>query len=232
MNPALDIVVLAYNKWQYTEFCLEGLARSTKDLPGQVNRTRKFYTPLLEELYDNPWPRARDLEQLEQIAARYRSRRTMLAEITLDPPSSTQDLAGPPIRDEDYLVLSTIHSAKGLEWDAVYVIHAADGNIPSDMSTGSPEEIEEELRLFYVALTRAKRWLSVCCPLRYYRYRYGFSDHHGYAQLTRFLPKRVRRCFQQCVPAHLHAGPDDPQTPLKSELTSRAIRKCTKDLWS
>ena len=93
----------------------------------------------------------------------------MLMEIALDPPSSTQDLAGPPYLDDDFLVLSTIHSAKGLEWDAVYVIHAADGNIPSDMATGGPEEIEEERRLFYVALTRAKNWLYVCCPLRYYR---------------------------------------------------------------
>ncbi len=90
----------------------------------------------------------------------------MLADITLDPPNSTQDLAGPPVLDEDYLVLSTIHSAKGLEWDAVYVIHAADGNIPSDMATGSAEGIEEERRLFYVALTRAKRHLCVLWPMR------------------------------------------------------------------
>ena len=95
--------------------------------------------------------------------------------MTLDPPSSTQDLAGPPTRDDDYLVLSTIHSAKGLEWDAVYVIHAADGNIPSDMATKNPAEIEEERRLFYVALTRAKNWLYVCYPFRYYWP--GRSDH-------------------------------------------------------
>ena len=96
---------------------------------------RKFYAPLLETKYDHVEPRLRDLEQLELIASRYRSRQRMLLEMTLDPPSSTQDLAGPPILDDDYLVLSTIHSAKGLEWDAVYVIHAADGNIPSDMAT-------------------------------------------------------------------------------------------------
>ena len=96
---------------------------------------RKFYAPLLEAKYDHAEPRLRDLEQLELIASRYRSRPRMLLEMTLDPPSSTQDLAGPPQLDDDYLVLSTIHSAKGLEWDAVYVIHAADGNIPSDMAT-------------------------------------------------------------------------------------------------
>ena len=85
-------------------------------------------------------------------------------EMALDPPNSTQDLAGPPLLDDDYLVLSTIHSAKGLEWDAVYVIHAADGNIPSDMATKNAAEIEEERRLFYVALTRAKNWLYVLLP--------------------------------------------------------------------
>jgi DNA helicase-2/ATP-dependent DNA helicase PcrA len=89
-------------------------------------------------------------------------------EMALDPPNSTQDFAGPPLLDDDYLVLSTIHSAKGLEWDAVFVIHAADGNIPSDMATKDTESIEEELRLFYVALTRAKSWLYVLCPMRYY----------------------------------------------------------------
>ena len=218
--------------WPQMVDLLEGLAGATKDLPGQVNRARKFYTPLLAELYDNPLPRARDLEQLEQIAARYRNRRTMLADITLDPPSSTQDLAGPPLLDEDYLVLSTIHSAKGLEWEAVYVIHAADGNIPSDMSTGSPEGIEEELRLFYVALTRAKRWLSVCCPLRFYRYQPGVSDHHGYAQLTRFLPHGVQEHFRRCTTLQAEPGDDESGAEVAADVTSGAIRRRTKDLWS
>lgn len=223
----------AGRRWPEMVGLLQELAAATKDLPGQINRVRKFYAPLLEELYDNPRPRQRDLEQLEQIAGRYRSRRAMLAEITLDPPSSTQDLAGPPHRDEDYLVLSTIHSAKGLEWDVVFVIHAADGNIPSDMATGSREEIEEELRLFYVALTRAKRWLSVCCPLRYYRYQRGFSDQHGYAQLTRFLPDDVQTCFRRrtAVDATYLAEDDEP-SDIEADLTSGTIRRQTKDLWT
>jgi len=169
---------------------------------------------------------------LEQIASRYRSRRTMLAEITLDPPASTQDLAGPPLLDDDYLVLSTIHSAKGLEWDCVYVIHAADGNIPSDMATGSPEEIEEERRLFYVALTRAKSWVSVCCPLRYYHYG-NFSDAHGYAQVTRFLPKKVRRHFEERTTSGPGEGDDsDGETDATSDVTSQTVRHRTKKLWS
>ena len=113
----------------------------------------------------------------------------MLTDLTLDPPNNTQDLAGPPMFEEDYLIFSTIHSAKGCEWDAVYVLHAADGNIPSDMSTGSEEEIEEERRLFYVALTRAKDFLDVVFPLRYYHKKHRTGDAHSYAQVTRFLPE-------------------------------------------
>ena len=155
----------------------------------------------------------------------------MLLELTLDPPSSTQDLAGPPVLDDDYLTLSTIHSAKGLEWDAVYVIHTADGNIPSDMATKNPEEIEEERRLFYVALTRAKNWLYVCYPLRYYWP--GRSDRHGYSQRTRFLPNHLLTCFEQCVTkspdGHHEDGVDFTGAPAR--LTSRSIRRRTKNLW-
>jgi DNA helicase-2/ATP-dependent DNA helicase PcrA len=219
--------------WPALVELLAGLAKARRDLPGQVHRVRTFYRPLMEERYDHAHPRARDLEQLEQIASRYRDRPTMLAEITLDPPSSTQDLAGPPLLDDDWLVLSTIHSAKGLEWDCVYVIHAADGNLPSDMSTGSPEEIEEERRLFYVALTRAKNRLAVCWPLRYYRRSSGFSDSYGYAQLTRFLPEGVREHFDERTTAPYEAGEEsDHASDLAAEVTSEAVRERTKRLWS
>jgi superfamily I DNA/RNA helicase len=117
---------------------------------------------------DDAQARLRDLEQIEALAARSRTRSEFLAELVLDPPSYTQELAGPPLLDEDYLVLSTMHSAKGLEFDVVFVIHAADGNIPSDMATGSVAEIEEERRLFYVACTRASEQLYVMHPLRCY----------------------------------------------------------------
>jgi len=206
---------------------LTDLTDTKDDLPTQIGRVRKFYTPLLEAKYDHVEPRLRDLEQLELIASRYRSRSRMLLELTLDPPSSTQDLAGPPVLDDDYLVLSTIHSAKGLEWDAVYVIHAADGNIPSDMATKNPAEIEEERRLFYVALTRAKNWLYVCYPLRYYWP--GRSDHHTFAQRTRFLPDKLLKCFEQCVTDPF--GNDDETDETPSRTTSRSVRRRTKDLW-
>ncbi|GAG07355.1 unnamed protein product, partial [marine sediment metagenome] len=217
--------------WPKLVKLLGELVKPSDGLPAQVNRVRKFYAPLLELKYDRPQPRLRDLEQLEQVASRYRSRRTMLVEIALDPPSSTQDLAGPPLLDDDYLVLSTIHSAKGLEWDSVYVIHAADGNIPSDMATGNPEEIEEERRLFYVALTRAKNWLYVCCPLRYYQSWSRASDRYGYAQRTRFLPDPVVECFDQCVTEQF-LGEEEGEDDVDFEVTSQTVRRRTKKLWS
>ena len=186
---------------------------------------RKFYGPILETNYDHVQPRLRDLEQLEQIAGRWRSRRRMLLEMALDPPNSTQDFAGPPLLDDDYLVLSTIHSAKGLEWDAVYVIHAADGNIPSDMSTKDTAGVEEERRLFYVALTRAKNWLYVLCPLRYYHsYRPGASDRYGMAQRTRFLPESVLKYFDRQITSGMSGQEDDAAGSLHLGLTSKAIR--------
>ncbi len=221
----------AAKHWPKLIEMLEKLTSGSLDLPSQVNVVRRFYAPLLLEKYDNPVPRNRDLEQVEQIASRYRDRQTMLAELTLDPPSSTQDLAGPPLLDEDYLVLSTIHSAKGLEWDAVYVIHAADGNIPSDMATGTPEEVEEERRLLYVALTRAKNWLYVTCPLRYYYSPGRTSDAYGYAQMSRFLPKSIRVHFHETVTSPF-AGDDEGEESVETGLSSQAVRRRTKDLWS
>jgi DNA helicase-2/ATP-dependent DNA helicase PcrA len=112
------------------------------------------------------------------------------ADQALEPPASTGNLAGPPMVDEDWLVLSTVHSAKGLEFDAVHVIHAADGNFPSDMALGSPEGLEEERRLFYVAITRARRNLSIYVPLRYHHHQ--IRDDHSWAQPSRFLSGSVR----------------------------------------
>jgi DNA helicase-2/ATP-dependent DNA helicase PcrA len=157
----------------------------------QMDRIRAFYAPLLWQIYENPEARENDVAYMSTLAAGYDSRRQFLADLVLDPPSSTGDLAGRPMKDEDWLVLSTIHSAKGLEWDAVYLIHASDGCLPSDMSTGSSEEIEEELRLTYVAMTRARDHLYVLWPQRYYVRPPGVSDRHSYAQLSRFFSHEV-----------------------------------------
>jgi DNA helicase-2/ATP-dependent DNA helicase PcrA len=212
-------------------------SREPGDLASQIKRIRLYYAPLLERLYDNARARLMDLEQLERLAFRFPDRTRFLAEIALDPPSYAEDLAGPPLLDEDFLILSTMHSAKGLEWDAVFVIHTSDGNIPSEMSTGRLEEIEEERRLFYVALTRAKDWLYVCYPLRYYTHSRGFSDVHGYAQLTRFLDERVRRSFELIAAAELiapgrSASPGDAEAePPGMPVTTEDIRRRLKDLF-
>jgi DNA helicase-2/ATP-dependent DNA helicase PcrA len=162
----------------------------------QIARLRRFCEPVFARLYTASASRLRDLEALEQIAGGAPSRAAFLADLTLDPPTSTGDLAGPPLLDEDYVVLSTIHSAKGGEWDVVHVLHASDGNIPSDMATGDDEEVEEERRLLYVALTRARDALYVYFPLRYHRHpKSNLSDKHAYAQVSRFLPHDVRALF-------------------------------------
>ena len=147
--------------------------------------------------HENPEPRENDIEFLGVLAARYQSRQQFLADLILDPPTSTSDIAGPPVKDEDWLVLSTIHSAKGLEWEVVYLIHAADGYLPSDMSTGSEEEIEEELRLTYVAMTRARDFLYVLWPQRYYLRPFGLSDRHNYAQCSRFFTDGVIQTMEE-----------------------------------
>lgn len=161
--------------------------------PGaQIDRLRDALGPLIRRRYDNCDSRLADLETLGRVASAYGSRALMAAELTLDPPVSTGDLAGPARLDDDYLVLSTVHSAKGGEWRAVHVIRAADGSFPSDLSTGNRRQIEEERRLFYVALTRAKEHLHIYTPLRFHFHQpAGKTDRHSYAQRTRFLPADV-----------------------------------------
>jgi DNA helicase-2/ATP-dependent DNA helicase PcrA len=160
--------------------------------PGvQIERINKFYIPLLRETYENDEARVNDVEQMAQLAEKYPSRRNFLEELVLDPPAATSDLAGPSKQDDDYLILSTIHSAKGCEWDVVYLIHAAEGCLPSDMAAGSDEELEEEVRLTYVALTRPRHFLYVLWPLRFYSHAAGMSDFHTYAQRSRFLTADV-----------------------------------------
>lgn len=175
------------------------------DVETQLAQITRFYAPLLGLRYDNEAARLRDLEQLRILAAGYHTREDLLMDLVLDPPSWSGDLAGRPWLDEDYLVLSTIHSAKGLEWDTVFVIHAADGNIPSDLATGSTEEIGEERRLLYVAMTRARNQLFVCCPLRYYAPNAPRQDRYGYAQPSRFLTTTVQE--------HMMVHPARPRTP-------------------
>jgi len=202
-------------------------AARSKPPATQIERIRAFYGPLLKKLYENPALRARDLQSLEQIASGYDSRQKFLVEIQLDPPTSTSDLAGPPVLDEDWLVLSTIHSAKGCEWDAVFLIHATDGFLPSDMACGSPEEIEEERRLTYVAMTRARDFLYVVRPLRYYHTWTSFTDRHTYAQLCRFFTAPVVDAMEELALAD--EAPDDGVTA--GLLTKRDIAAEIRSMW-
>lgn len=162
----------------------------------QIGLARAWYDPLMETLYDNARVRRGDLEQLERIAANYPGRTRFLTEVALDPPETTGDEAGPPLLDEDYLILSTIHSAKGQEWHSVFVLNCVDGCIPSDLATGTAEEIEEERRLLYVAMTRAKDALHLMHPLRFYtRSQHRHGDAHILAPRSRFLPEAVLHRF-------------------------------------
>ncbi len=184
------------------------LREERTDWQGQLGRVRKWYQPHLERIYGHAMLRAQDLEQLEQIAAHFPSRERFLSELTLDPPQATGDQAGPPLLDEDFLILSTIHSAKGQEWDAVFVLNAADGNLPSDMATATPAQIEEERRLFYVALTRARNSLHVIHPQRFYlHHQQRRGDLHVYAPRTRFIPDSLLDRFQRV--SHALGAPAD-----------------------
>ena len=185
--------------WSGLVECLCTL-RSRVRWTGQLGLVRRFYDPLLPELYDFPRARLADLEQLEQIAASHPSRERFLCELTLDPPQASGDQARAPRLDEDYLILSTIHSAKGQEWRAVYILNVVDGCIPSDMATGSAEEIEEERRLLYVAMTRAKDELHLIQPQRFYttgQARHG--DRYVGALRSRFIPTALLPLFDLCA---------------------------------
>ena len=150
--------------------------------------------------YEDAAVRAGDLVQLVRIADGFASRTSFLTELTLDPPQATSDLAGAPLQDDDYLVLSTIHSAKGQEWRSVFVLNCVDGCIPSDLATGTPEEIEEERRLLYVAMTRAKDALHLMVPVRFYTQgQAARGDKHVHATRTRFLPRHVARQVRGAV---------------------------------
>ena len=164
--------------------------------------------------------RQSDLAQLVQIASTYPSRERFLTELTLDPPSATSDEAGTPFLNEDYLILSTIHSAKGQEWRSVFILNAVDGCIPSDLSTGSVDEIEEERRLLYVAMTRAKDHLHLILPQRFFAYQQRSNgDRHMYAARTRFIPDSILHYFESCA-WPVAAAKANPSSKLQHEPIS------------
>jgi ATP-dependent DNA helicase UvrD/PcrA len=181
------------------------IAIAGESAPGPaVERLRDVLAPLVRGHYVDGAARLQDLDTLAGLAGEARDVRSFVAELVLDPPASSQDVAGPSQLDEDWLVLSTVHSAKGLEWQSVHLLAAYDGNFPADLAAGTSESIAEERRLMYVALTRARRSLSIYVPRRYYRRPQGRDDGHGYGKVSRFLTPAVQGL---CDVAHL---PDDP----------------------
>lgn len=195
----------------------------------QLTVTRRWYRPQLERLYDAAETREADLEQLEQISGRYATRERFLSELTLDPPSKAGDRSGDPLLDEDYLVLSTVHSAKGQEWDAVFVLAVSDGSFPSEFSTGNPKMIEEERRLLYVAMTRARQSLSLVAPLRYHvTQQPRDGDKHVYGARSRFVTDALLDTMEQ----RFH-GRDDLRATVLGPRTDRRIDVQQKllDMW-
>ena len=204
------------------------LRRGDAGWPAEIEAARLWYEPHLERLHEDAGPRRGDLAQLCRMAPAFASRASFLTDLTLDPPQATSDLAGAPLRDEDYLILSTIHSAKGQEWRSVFVLNCVDGCIPSDLGTGSDAEIEEERRLLYVAMTRAKEALHMVTPLRFYVHgQASRGDKHLYAGRSRFLPAHLLPHFEQRAWTPPRAGQGAPRQP----PPPRDLRQRMRSMW-
>ena len=194
--------------------------------PADVDLAKRWYLPHLERIHDDAALRRGDLDHLELLAAGYPGRERFLEELTLDPPAATSDRAGVPGLDEDYLILSTVHSAKGQEWRSVHVLNVVDGCIPSDIGAGTSAEIDEERRLLYVAMTRARDHLHLLVPQRFYvTQQAALGDRHVYASRTRFITDQMLPLFDQVAAsranavAPLHGASD---TPMRVQVRERA----------
>ncbi|NKE66025.1 ATP-dependent helicase [Ramlibacter sp. RBP-2] len=217
----------AREAWQDFAALYARLRRPASDWPMELELARDWYLPHLERVHDDAHVRKLDLDQLVRLGAGYASRERFLTELTLDPPQATSDEAGVPLLDEDYLILSTIHSAKGQEWRCVHVLNVVDGCIPSDMATGTTEALEEERRLLYVAMTRAREHLHLVVPHRFYvTQQAGGGDRHVYAARSRFITDAMAQRFDQVTwpPAQPQgAGAAEPAAPvLQVRARSRA----------
>jgi DNA helicase-2/ATP-dependent DNA helicase PcrA len=192
----LQVPTAAADDWRGFATLIAAMSRGNGSWPAEFGLVRHWYEPHLRRLYDDAALRAADIGQLEQIAAGYESRQQFLTELTLDPPDATSGRARAPMLDEEYTILSTIHSAKGQEWRTVRILNVVDGCIPSDMATRTSDEIEEERRLLYVAMTRAKDQLDLIVPQRFYTHQQSkLGDRHVYACRTRFIPDSILDCF-------------------------------------
>jgi len=178
--------------WKRLIELMLALADPRLEWGGQVHQVREWYQRHFERIYQHFHTRLGDLDQLEHLSAQYPSRERFITELTLDPPNASSDLAAQPGLDEDYLVLSTVHSAKGMEWDTVYVLNVVDGSFPSEFASGKPELIEEERRLLYVAMTRAQNELALVMPLKFHLTQQSpQGDAHVYGGRSRFMTEKV-----------------------------------------
>jgi len=200
--------------WQDFGDTLGMLARNAVGWPDELDAIVRWYGPHMERIHEDAPAREADLQQLAQIAATYPSRERFLTELTLDPPDATSDQSGPPLLDEDYLILSTIHSAKGQEWNSVYLLNTVDGCLPADLSLTSAPAIEEERRLLYVAMTRARDQLHLMVPQRFFTHgQHSSGDRHIYAQRTRFIPNSMLKHFDHRSWPPPRAGKPGAMTP-------------------
>ncbi|MCW5712382.1 ATP-dependent helicase [Shinella sp.] len=183
--------------WPAFIMLVTALRKAVAGWPAEIGTVRMWYEPHLDRIHEDVDTRRDDLLQLEQIAGGYASRERFLTELTLDPPDATSDQAGVPLLDEDYLILSTIHSAKGQEWRAVFMLNVVDGCIPSDLGTGTTAELEEERRLLYVGMTRARDSLALITPQRFFTSgQNARGDRHVTAARTRFIPATLLQFFE------------------------------------
>ena len=219
---AAEVPAAARNEWQALADLLHALHTEAVGWPDALDAVRRWYAPQLERLHDHPQVRLADLDQLARIAAAYATRERFLTELTLDPPEATTDQAVPPGRDEDYLILSTIHSAKGQEWQAVHLLNVVDGCIPADLAAGNNAQLEEERRLLYVAMTRAKRHLHLLVPQRFYVTQQGaLGGRHVYGSLTRFIPPQLADAFEIVRPVPDEAGTAVPAAAPRADIAAR-----------
>ncbi len=229
---AFSVPASAADDWRVLVSLFQLLRRERANWPADMDLVTRWYEPHLQRIYEDACTRQGDLVQLQQIASTYRSRERFLTEVTLDPPNATSAEAGVPNLDDDYLILSTIHSAKGQEWKTVHVLNVVDGCIPSDMSTGSSEEIEEERRLLYVAMTRARDHLHLMLPQRFYVHQQSaYGDHHVYASRSRFIPEAVTRWFESCAWPVADPGQRGKEPPVEASTPPVDISARVRALW-
>jgi DNA helicase-2/ATP-dependent DNA helicase PcrA len=217
--------------WAGFAAMLRRLGAGKAGWPAEIGLIRRWYEPHLERIHDDAEPRKADLVQLESIAAGYASRERFLTELALDPPEATSDEAGVPLLDEDYLILSTIHSAKGREWRAVYVLNVVDGCIPSDMACGDAEEVDEERRLLYVAMTRAQDELHLLQPQRFYTHgQPRAGDRHVYAPRSRFILDVMLGHFTRITGGSIPEG--QPDQAAASRPAAIDIAAKVREMWA